>query len=79
MSIPAEEFKDEYYNKAKTWGDCERLVERLSPEQAEELHKAMRIVKAYTGLNERQKFYAVYIETIFKLPHEEVKEKEASI
>ena len=67
MTITPEEFKEEYYNKAETWGDCEKLVERLSAEQAKELHEAMQIVRAYTGLNERQKFYDVYIKTIFKL------------
>jgi len=52
----ASEFK-EGYEKSKTWKDADELCQTLTARQHHELYEALKVVKAYMGLDMRQDFY----------------------
>jgi len=55
MTVNKDDWKDRY-QKAKTWGDGERLVDELSTEEKQILLKALVIAHDYVGVSMRDEF-----------------------
>lgn len=62
------EFKEEY-KEAKTWGDCDRLLEKLTKAQLISFVKAHEVVKELTGLDMRQEWYVGSAKAILVIQH----------
>lgn len=45
------------YEKAKTWGEADRLVEQLTAKEHLDLYGALQTIKEWMGLDMRQEFY----------------------
>jgi len=71
--ITSEEYRKKY-RYCDTWGDLDKLNDRLTPEQMKDLMNSLEEVNNYTGLDMRQEHLLGCLKALKKQPcHEQFK------